>query len=135
MPLTLKRHPATKALVVLSDSFYVWLYPQPFFVLPQTVRTCACEWQLFLKEDIYQLLECKRERTRHLAALTLQRYTRMFFVRKRFVALRKKIIGLQAQCRGYLARSASLLLQVSLKNLICSSETDKGDKGDTAAVF
>lgn len=69
-----------------------------FFVLFQR--------QLFLKEDVYQLLECKRERTRHLAALTLQRYTRMFFVRKRFLAFRKKIIGLQARCRGYLARSA-----------------------------
>ncbi|KAM8825452.1 unconventional myosin-XV-like isoform 1-T1 [Synchiropus picturatus] len=60
--------------------------------------------KLFLKEDIYQLLECKREQSRHLAALTLQRYTRMFFVRKRFVALRNKIILLQAQCRGYMAR-------------------------------
>lgn len=64
-------------------------------------------WQLFLKEDIYQLLECKRERSRQLAALTLQRYTRMFFVRKRFVAFRKKIIALQAQCRGFLTRSAT----------------------------
>ncbi|KAL6102536.1 myo15a [Pungitius sinensis] len=60
--------------------------------------------KIFLKEDIYQLLESKRERSRQLAALTLQRYIRMFFVRKRFVAFRKKIIGLQAQCRGFLAR-------------------------------
>lgn len=67
---------------------------------------CACECQLFLKEDIYQMLEYKRERMRHLAALTLQRYIRMFFVRKHFLALRKKIISLQAQCRGFLARSA-----------------------------
>lgn len=71
------------------------------------------ECQLFLKEDIYQLLECKRERSRHLAALTLQRYARMFFVRKRFVAFRNKIIGLQAQCRGFLTRSDSLHLLVS----------------------
>lgn len=62
--------------------------------------------QLFLKEDIYQLLECKRERTRQLAALTLQRYARMFFIRKRFLAFRKKIVTLQAQCRGFLTRSA-----------------------------
>lgn len=60
--------------------------------------------QLFLKEDIYQMLEYKRERMRHLAALTLQRYARMFFVRKRYLAFRKKIIWLQAQCRGYLTR-------------------------------
>lgn len=60
--------------------------------------------QLFLKEDIYQMLEYKRERMRHLAALTLQRYARMFFVRKRYLAFRKKIIWLQAQCRGFLTR-------------------------------
>ncbi|XP_038551772.1 unconventional myosin-XV [Micropterus salmoides] len=70
--------------------------------------------KLFLKEDIYQLLECKRERTRHLAALTLQRYTRMFFVRKRFVAFRKKIIGLQAQCRGFLTRKRYVKMRESL---------------------
>lgn len=63
-------------------------------------------WQLFLKEDIYQMLECKRERMRHLAALTLQRYARMFFVRKRYLSFRKKIIWLQAQCRGFLTRLA-----------------------------
>lgn len=62
--------------------------------------------QLFLKEDVYQLLECKRQRTRQLAALTLQRYTRMFFIRKRFLAFRRKIVLLQAQCRGFLTRSA-----------------------------
>ncbi|KAM3863907.1 LOW QUALITY PROTEIN: unconventional myosin-XV [Diretmus argenteus] len=60
--------------------------------------------KLFLKEDIYQLLEIKRDRVCYIAALTLQRYTRMFFVRKRFVAFRNKIIRLQAQCRGFLTR-------------------------------
>ncbi|XP_034449270.1 unconventional myosin-XV isoform X4 [Hippoglossus hippoglossus] len=70
--------------------------------------------KMFLKEDIYQLLECKRERSRHLAALTLQRYTRMFFVRKRFVAFRKKIIGLQAQCRGFLTRKRYMNMRESL---------------------
>ncbi|XP_037648825.1 unconventional myosin-XV isoform X6 [Sebastes umbrosus] len=70
--------------------------------------------KLFLKEDIYQLLECKRQRSRQLAALTLQRYTRMFFVRKRFVAFRKKIIGLQAQCRGFLTRKRYVKMRESL---------------------
>ncbi|XP_049926298.1 unconventional myosin-XV [Epinephelus moara] len=70
--------------------------------------------KLFLKEDIYQLLECKRERARQLAALTLQRYTRMFFVRKRFVAFRKKIIALQAQCRGFLMRRRYVKMRESL---------------------
>ncbi|XP_041673445.1 unconventional myosin-XV [Cheilinus undulatus] len=70
--------------------------------------------KLFLKEDIYQLLECKRERTRQLAALTLQRYTRMFFVRKRFVAFRNKIIRLQAQCRGFLTRKRYVKMRESL---------------------
>lgn len=62
--------------------------------------------QLFLKEDIYRTLECKRERMRHLAAVTLQRYARMFFVRKRYLAFRKKMVWLQAQCRGFLIRWA-----------------------------
>uniref|UniRef100_A0A3P8RPX6 Myosin XVA n=1 Tax=Amphiprion percula TaxID=161767 RepID=A0A3P8RPX6_AMPPE len=60
--------------------------------------------KLFLKEDIYQLLECKRERSRQLAALTLQRYTRMFFVRKRYVEFRMRIIRFQARCRGFIVR-------------------------------
>ncbi|XP_034395181.1 unconventional myosin-XV [Cyclopterus lumpus] len=70
--------------------------------------------KLFLKEDVSQVLECKRERSRQLAALTLQRYTRMFFVRKRFVAFRKKIIGLQAQCRGFLTRKRYMKMRQSL---------------------
>ncbi|XP_042360382.1 unconventional myosin-XV [Plectropomus leopardus] len=70
--------------------------------------------KIFLKEDIYQLLECKRERARQLAALTLQRYTRMFFVRKRFLAFRKKIIALQAQCRGFLTRKRYVKMRESL---------------------
>ncbi|XP_058510682.1 unconventional myosin-XV [Solea solea] len=70
--------------------------------------------KIFLKEDVFQLLECKRERSRDLAALTLQRYTRMFFVRKRFTAFRKKIIGLQAQCRGFLTRKRYVKMRQSL---------------------
>ncbi|TNN43777.1 Unconventional myosin-XV [Liparis tanakae] len=72
--------------------------------------------KLFLKEDVYQLLECKRERCRQLAALTLQRYTRMYFVRKRFKEFRRKIIGLQAQCRGVLTRSAASFFTLNGSN-------------------
>ncbi|KAM9393773.1 unconventional myosin-XV-like [Pholidichthys leucotaenia] len=70
--------------------------------------------KLFLKEDIYQLLECKWERSRHLAALTLQRYTRMFFVRKRYVSFRYKFIQFQAHCRGYLVRKQYVKMRESL---------------------
>uniref|UniRef100_A0A087XND3 Myosin XVA n=1 Tax=Poecilia formosa TaxID=48698 RepID=A0A087XND3_POEFO len=66
------------------------------------------------KEDVYQLLECKRERCRELAALTLQRYARMFFVRKRFVEFRNKIIGFQAHSRGYLLRKRYVKMRESL---------------------
>ncbi|XP_047427282.1 unconventional myosin-XV [Mugil cephalus] len=70
--------------------------------------------KLFLKEDVYQLLECKRERSRELAALTLQRYTRMFFVRHRYVAFRRKIVGFQAWSRGFLVRKNYLKMRKSL---------------------
>uniref|UniRef100_M3ZGT3 Myosin XVA n=1 Tax=Xiphophorus maculatus TaxID=8083 RepID=M3ZGT3_XIPMA len=70
--------------------------------------------KLFLKEDVYQLLECKRERCRELAALTLQRYARMFFVRKRFVEFRNKIIGFQAHSRGFLLRKRYVKMRESL---------------------
>ncbi|MCJ8747709.1 hypothetical protein PDJAM_G00156470 [Pangasius djambal] len=60
--------------------------------------------KLFLKEDVYQLLENKRDRVRHLAALTLQRYVRMYFARKNFVKFRVNMAKLQARCRGYLLR-------------------------------
>ncbi|KAF7669609.1 hypothetical protein LDENG_00170630 [Lucifuga dentata] len=70
--------------------------------------------KIFLKEDVYHLLECKLERSRHLAAVTLQCYTRMFFVRKRFVAFRNKIIRLQAQFRGFLTRKRYVKMKESL---------------------
>lgn len=60
--------------------------------------------QLFLKEHLHQLLESMRERVLHLAALTLQRCFRGFLIRRRFRSLRRKIILLQSQARGYLAR-------------------------------
>ncbi|XP_054616352.1 unconventional myosin-XV isoform X2 [Dunckerocampus dactyliophorus] len=70
--------------------------------------------KLFVKEAIYQLLECKRERCRQLAALTLQRYARMYFVRKRYVDLRNMIIRLQAHCRGFLTRRHYVKMRSSL---------------------
>ncbi|XP_042654848.1 unconventional myosin-XV [Tyto alba] len=60
--------------------------------------------KLFLKEQLYQALESKRSRAHHLAALTLQRYARTFFIKRRFRSLRRKIVLLQTRARGYLAR-------------------------------
>lgn len=57
-----------------------------------------------MKEHLYQELESKRDRAHHLAALTLQRYARTFFLKKRFYSLRRKIILIQSRSRGYLAR-------------------------------
>ncbi|XP_061605714.1 unconventional myosin-XV isoform X1 [Phyllopteryx taeniolatus] len=70
--------------------------------------------KLFVKEAVYQLLECKRECCRQLAALTLQRYARMYFVRKRYVDLRNMIIRLQAHCRGFLMRRHYVKMRDSL---------------------
>ncbi|XP_077396049.1 unconventional myosin-XV isoform X2 [Festucalex cinctus] len=70
--------------------------------------------KLFVKEAVYQLLECKRERCRQFAALTLQRYARMYFVRKRYVDLRNMIIRLQAHCRGFLTRRHYVKMRDSL---------------------
>lgn len=60
--------------------------------------------QLFLKEHLHQLLESMREHVLNLAAVTLQRCLRGFFIRRRFRSLRRKIILLQSRARGYLAR-------------------------------
>ncbi|XP_078518827.1 unconventional myosin-XV [Lissotriton helveticus] len=65
---------------------------------------CIGSTKLFMKENLYQQLESKRDRVLHLAAVTLQRIARGFLVRRRFYSLRKKVILLQAQARGYLAR-------------------------------
>ncbi|XP_034151053.1 unconventional myosin-XV [Esox lucius] len=70
--------------------------------------------KLFLKEDVYQLLESKRERVRQMAALTLQRYTRMFLVRKRYMEFRAKFIRLQAYSRGFLTRKRFVKMRESL---------------------
>ncbi|KAF7223549.1 unconventional myosin-XV-like [Nothobranchius furzeri] len=60
--------------------------------------------KIFLKEDLYQLLEGKRDRVLDIAAMTLQRYTRMCFVRKNFVKFKGCMTLFQGRCRGYLAR-------------------------------
>ncbi|XP_006901266.1 PREDICTED: unconventional myosin-XV [Elephantulus edwardii] len=71
-------------------------------VMPAMYRVGVSK--LFLKEHLYQLLESMRERVLHLAALTLQRCLRGFFIQRRFHSLRHKIILLQSRARGYLAR-------------------------------
>ncbi|NXB88151.1 MYO15 protein, partial [Vidua chalybeata] len=76
---------------VLGAAFGLGSWPHP----------CS---QLFLKEQLYQALESKRCRAHHLAALTLQRYARTFFIKRRFRSLRRKIVLLQSRARGYLAR-------------------------------
>ncbi|GAA6230048.1 unconventional myosin-XV-like [Lates japonicus] len=60
--------------------------------------------KIFLKEELYQQLEGKRDRVLNIAAMTLQRYTRMCFVRKNFVKFRRRITLFEARSRGYLAR-------------------------------
>lgn len=65
--------------------------------------------QIFLKEELYQLLEGKRDRLLNIAAMTLQRYARMFFVRKNFVKFRRRIIVLGARGKGYVVRYAAYL--------------------------
>ncbi|KAF0037130.1 hypothetical protein F2P81_010004 [Scophthalmus maximus] len=60
--------------------------------------------KIFLKEESYQLLEGKRDRVLNLAAMTLQRYTRMCFVRKNFVKFRRRVTLFQARSKGYVAR-------------------------------
>ena len=66
------------------------------------LRNCCP--QLFLKEHLHQLLEGMRDHVLSLAAVTLQRCLRGFFVQRRFRSLRRKIILLQSRARGYLAR-------------------------------
>lgn len=74
--------------------------------------------QLFLKEHLHQLLESMREHVLNLAALTLQRHLRGFFIQRRFRSLRRKIILLQSRARGYLARWGSK--KAGLPGTLCS---------------
>ncbi|MEQ2260048.1 hypothetical protein XENORESO_000122 [Xenotaenia resolanae] len=60
--------------------------------------------KIFMKEELYQLLEGKRDRVLDIAAMTLQRYTRTCFVRQNFLKFRRGITRFEARCRGYLAR-------------------------------
>ncbi|XP_049428716.1 unconventional myosin-XV [Epinephelus fuscoguttatus] len=60
--------------------------------------------KIFLKEELYQLLEGKRDRVLNIAAMTLQRYTRACMIRKKFAKLRLRVTMFEARCRGYLAR-------------------------------
>nr|XP_033478894.1 unconventional myosin-XV [Epinephelus lanceolatus] len=60
--------------------------------------------KIFLKEELYQLLEGKRDRVLNIAAKTLQRYTRACMIRKKFAKLRLRVTMFEARCRGYLAR-------------------------------
>ncbi|XP_037348196.1 unconventional myosin-XV [Talpa occidentalis] len=71
-------------------------------VMPNMYRVGISK--LFLKEHLHQLLESMREHVLNLAALTLQRCLRGFFIKRRFRSLRRKIILLQSRARGYLAR-------------------------------
>ncbi|KAM4632500.1 unconventional myosin-XV [Discoglossus pictus] len=65
---------------------------------------CIGVSKLFMKENLYQMLESKRDQLMHKAAVTLQRYSRGYLTRKRFCTLKYRIIQLQALARGFLAR-------------------------------
>ncbi|KAM8880381.1 unconventional myosin-XV [Spinachia spinachia] len=73
--------------------------------------------KIFLKEELYQLLEAKRDRLLHFAALTLQRYTRAAFVRRNFAKMRRRMILFESRCRGYLARKRFALRRKYLTRL------------------
>ncbi|XP_029285862.1 unconventional myosin-XV [Cottoperca gobio] len=60
--------------------------------------------KIFLKEELYQLLEGKRDRVLNIAAMALQRHTRACFVQKHFAKLRRRVILFETRCRGYVAR-------------------------------
>ncbi|KAM3915876.1 unconventional myosin-XV [Leptodactylus fuscus] len=65
---------------------------------------CIGVTKLFMKENLYQQLESKRDQLFNKAAVTLQRYGRGYLTRKRYATLRYRIVQLQALARGYLAR-------------------------------
>ncbi|XP_055507878.1 unconventional myosin-XV [Leucoraja erinacea] len=60
--------------------------------------------KLFIKENLYHTLDSKRDGLMLMASLTLQRYARGFFARKRYTKLRRTTILLQAAARGYITR-------------------------------
>uniref|UniRef100_A0A671TUP7 Myosin XVA n=1 Tax=Sparus aurata TaxID=8175 RepID=A0A671TUP7_SPAAU len=55
--------------------------------------------KIFLKEELYQLLEGKRDRVLNIAAMTLQRYTRMCFVRKNFIKFKRRMVMFEASSK------------------------------------
>ncbi|XP_030067877.1 unconventional myosin-XV [Microcaecilia unicolor] len=75
---------------------------------------CVGVNKLFMKEHVYQVMESKRDRVLHLAAVSLQRIARGFLVRRRYLSLQRKIILLQARARGCLARQKYRNLRMSL---------------------
>ncbi|XP_028390179.1 unconventional myosin-XV [Phyllostomus discolor] len=81
-------------------------------VMPNMYRVGISK--LFLKEHLHQLLESMRGHVLNLAALTLQRCLRGFFIKRRFCSLRQKIIKLQSRARGYLARQRYQQMRKSL---------------------
>ncbi|XP_008290678.1 unconventional myosin-XV [Stegastes partitus] len=60
--------------------------------------------KIFLKEELYQLLEGKRDSVLNLAASILQTYVRMCFIRQNFRKFRRRVTLFEARSRGYLAR-------------------------------
>ncbi|XP_053132451.1 unconventional myosin-XV isoform X2 [Hemicordylus capensis] len=80
---------------------------------------CIGATKLFMKECVYQELESRRDRIVHMAVLTLQRYTRGFLIKRRFYALRHRLILIQARSRGYLVRQKCRRLRVSLVKFRC----------------
>ncbi|XP_076004168.1 unconventional myosin-XV [Genypterus blacodes] len=60
--------------------------------------------KIFLKEELYQLLEAKRDRLLNIAAKVLQRFTRMRFIRKNFLKFRQRVVTFEARCKGFVAR-------------------------------
>ncbi|KAL2298864.1 hypothetical protein Nmel_014472 [Mimus melanotis] len=62
-------------------------------------------------EQLYQALESKRCRAHHLAALTLQRYARTFFIKRRFRSLRRKIRVTVPSCRQRYRRMRHTLIK------------------------
>lgn len=93
---------ALKRNVPASGDMCVSMLSRLCTVMPNMYRVGVSK--LFLKEHLHQLLESMREHVLNLAALTLQRCLRGFFIQRRFRSLRRKIILLQSRARGYLAR-------------------------------
>uniref|UniRef100_A0AAX7UBA0 Myosin XVAb n=1 Tax=Astatotilapia calliptera TaxID=8154 RepID=A0AAX7UBA0_ASTCA len=73
--------------------------------------------KIFLKEELYQLLEGKRDRVLNLAAMTLQRYTRTCFIRKNFIKFKRFLTVFEAQDFVYVYKCLSVCLCVCLQRV------------------